>query len=242
MENIKSPDNNSLAPNNNPNPYQLPGYRPLNKRNGSSKIPGRVYYRVMDGFNYYGDYVFITLTSRLLLSINNTPRLKYDWARMRKRIARKYGNIDYIWVIGAGEKKGMFHIHVIIRFRKHVELNSLKKWLADNWFKLHNSFIIHVKPIEKKMYKDRADYMAKNIAHKRYCWNKSRGWLKKGWRNDRKCIIKSFDYDFFKSSEGQQLYRTMLLELPSKLPSDPSFVNSSIIESSLQIENKGENK
>lgn len=184
----------------------------------------RVYSRVMLGFIYSGEYLFITLTSRLAFDVNNIPRLKYDWSKLRKRFRRKY-DMDYIWAIGRGHIKDLLHVHIIVRMKADFDIVTTHNWLSRQWHKIHGCYQIDVEPaypdeVSSMGYTGAqrlASYMSKNVASQRYCWGKSRQWIeKRSWRQDMRNLIREKTYEYFSSPEGKEEYQHILLAIDNE--------------------------
>lgn len=80
--------------------------------------------------------------------------IQKGWNRLRVALARKYGHVEYVWVV-EGQKNGMAHLHLV--WDKYVDV----EWLRAEWEKsFPGSRQVHVEVIDPER---GAGYMAKYL-------------------------------------------------------------------------------
>ena len=150
----------------------------VNKSQGSRRLK-RFYQRAKSGLSMArkkGEFLaFLTLTS----SPSSTRKISYSWDILRKRIYRRFGRVEYIWV-REFTKSGLEHMHVIIR-GPYIP----QRWLSNNWESIHGAKVVYIEAIwdSSKALKYMVKYMAKEIKGRfGYSW----GWIFRGastvWR------------------------------------------------------------
>jgi hypothetical protein len=77
---------------------------------------------------------FITLTYPQRYP-EDSRTYKNDLDVFRKRLKRRFGDMEYIWRLEA-QKRGAPHYHFIIYFEDRPSLGVLKEWVSKNWFEV----------------------------------------------------------------------------------------------------------
>ena len=111
-------------------------------------------------------FAFLTLTS----SPESPEEISKSWERLKKRIQRRFGRIEYIWV-REFTQSGLLHMHVVIR-GPYIP----QKWLSQNWQEIHRAKIVHIEAIwnVEKAIRYMAKYLSKEIVGRfGYSW----GWV-----------------------------------------------------------------
>ena len=146
---------------------------------GKSQVSRKVrrfYQRVRSGLSMARKkrefLAFLTLTS----SPSSSRRISYSWDILKKRIYRKFGYVEYIWVREL-TKSGLEHMHVIIR-GPYIP----QDWLSRNWEDIHGAKVVHIEMIwnPSMVVKYMAKYMTKDMVGRfGYSW----GWIFRGAAN-----------------------------------------------------------
>jgi len=158
-------------------------------------------------------YKFITLTSA---NGYNDPDLTYhDWTIFRKRLKRKYPDMQYIWVLVKSKKGKRWHIHIIARV-DYIDQN----WLSENWYEIHHSPIVYIEAVSDdnvagEIMKNTKlmNYMLGNAQEggSKFRWGMSRRWIVYSkWRKAMKLLVANRGYDWFVSEDGKQAYQSIL--------------------------------
>jgi len=176
-------------------------------------------YRMLSRLTYglqvpapYG-YKFITLTSA---DGYNDPDITYhDWTIFRKRLKRKYPDMQYIWVLVRSKKGKRWHIHIIARV-DYIDQN----WLSENWLEIHHSPIVYIEAVSNdniagEIMKNTKlmNYMLSNAQEggSKFKWGMSRRWIVYSkWRKAMKLLVMNRGYAWFVSIDGKQAYQSIL--------------------------------
>ncbi len=150
----------------------------VRKSQGSRRLK-RFYQRAKSGLDMArrkGEFLaFLTLTS----SLSSNRKISYSWDVLRKRIYRKFGRVEYIWV-REFTKSGLEHMHLIIR-GPYIP----QDWLSRNWEDIHGAKVVYIEAIWDfgKAVRYMVKYMTKEMEGRfGYSW----GWIFRGastvWR------------------------------------------------------------
>ncbi len=150
---------------------------------GKSQVSRKVrrfYQRVRSGlsmaYKKHEFLAFLTLTS----SLSSGRKISYSWDILKKRIYRRFGYVEYIWVREL-TKSGLEHMHIIIR-GPYIP----QDWLSRNWEDIHGAKVVYIEMVwdPSTIVRYMAKYMTKDMVGRfGYSW----GWIFRGasgvWRN-----------------------------------------------------------
>ncbi len=141
----------------------------VRKSQGSRRLK-RFYQRARSGLymaQRKGEFLaFLTLTS----SPSSGRKISYSWDILRKRIYRRFGRVEYIWV-REFTRSGLEHMHLIVR-GPYIP----QEWLSRNWEEIHGARVVYIEAIWNwnKAIKYMVKYMTKGIEGRfGYSW----GWI-----------------------------------------------------------------
>jgi len=143
---------------------------------------------------------FLTLTS----SPKSPADITHSWEKLKKRIRRKFGSFEYIWV-RERTQSGLIHMHILFR-GPYIP----QKWLSENWEEIHKAKIVYVEAVwdTGKAIRYMMKYLSKEIEGRfGYSWK----WIFKGAARVWKWLCRTLRYEM---KEIIKIWEKLIIEIP----------------------------